>query len=217
METKTGGEVGKQLAQQKDRLASLEKLAESLESTPEANDARIDEIEQLMDEGDRDSIDLADQMVRMMSQEIDAAEEGGKKARVASEFAALKARANSIVGEDGQPGEKRTLAQLVVEIERALARGDVDEAESKMEDVRTLNLTILMRSPGFWVGYFNYLKKEAAQLGLLGLTAKHMERGDTAVRAQNYGELPSVCREIVSMFPPDQRDRVSSGIRSDVK
>ncbi len=217
MESKSTTEVGKQLTAQKDRLASLEALADSLESTPEQNDARIAEVEALMDEGDRDSIDLADQMVRMMSQEIDAAEEGGKKAQIASEWAELKERANGLVGDLGQPGEKRTLATLVTEIERALARGDFDAAESKMEDIRSLNITVLMREPDFWIGYLNYLRKEAERLGLLGLTSKHFERGARAIQAQNIAEIPGVCREIVAMFPSDERDRVSAAIRSDVK
>ncbi|MCX5743932.1 MAG: Hsp70 family protein [Proteobacteria bacterium] len=217
LERKTTTEVGQQLTQQRDRLKDLASLADELETSPEAHDARIAEVEALIDEGDRDSIDLADQMVRMMSQEIDEAETGNKKHRIAAEFEALKERANGLVGELGQPGEKRTLATLIHEIERSLARGDFDAAEGKMDDIRNLNITVLMREPGFWIGYLEYLRKEAERLGLLGLTQKQFERGAQAIQRNDVGELPNVCREIVQMFPSDERERVSAAIRSDVK
>ncbi len=217
LDTKSTGEVGKSLADQKDRLASLEALADQLETTPEQTDARIKDVEALLDEGDRDSIDLADQMVRMMSQEIDAAEDGGRKAFLISEFARLKERGHDIVDDLGQPAEKRQLATLITEIERAMARGDLDGAEAKLEDIKTLNLTVLMREPGFWVGYLKYLMTEAERLGLLDLTRKQFERGAQAIKSNNTSEIPGICREVVQMFPSDERDRVSAAIRSDVK
>jgi len=217
LDTKSTGQVGKSLSDQKDRLASLEALADQLETTPEQTDARIKDVEALLDEGDRDSIDLADQMVRMMSQEIDAAEDGGRKAFLLSEFERLKERGHDIVDDLGQPAEKRQLATLITEIDRALTRGDLDSAESKLEDIKTLNLTVLMREPGFWIGYLNYLLTEAERLGLLDLTRKHFERGAAAAKAGNTGEIAAVCREVVQMFPSDERDRVSAAIRSDVK
>lgn len=59
--------------------------------------------------------------------------------------------------------------------------------------------------------------KEAERLGLMGLTKKHFERGVAAIQRKDYHEVPGVCREIVQMFPSEERARVSSAIRSDVK
>ncbi|HEY4238304.1 MAG TPA: Hsp70 family protein [Kofleriaceae bacterium] len=217
LDTKPANEVGQSLAQQKDRLAALATMADELESSPEQTDARIKDVEQLLEEGDRDSIDLADQMVRLMSQELDAAEDGGKKARLTEDWEKLEARAHDIIDDLGEPGEKRQLATLIQEIQRAFARGDLDLVESKMDDVRTLDMIVLMRQPGFWVSYLEYLKKEADRLGLTAVTQPLFVRGAQAVRAQNVGDIPGICREIVAMFPADQRERVGSAIRSDVK
>jgi molecular chaperone DnaK len=225
LETKPAADVGKSLADQKDRLKALEALADELETEPEAQDERIKEVESLLEEGDRDSIDLADQMVRMMSQDLDAAEDTNRKTRLENEFAALRARATDVIeGDgtkentgDGEPADRRQLAILIAECEKALARGDLDLAESKIDDIRSLNLTVMTRQPWFWVGYLQYLEKEANTLGVYALVAAHFDRGKRAVQQNDYGAIPGVCREIVQMFPSEQRERVSSLIRSNVK
>ena len=38
----------------------------------------------------------------------------------------------------------------LVEADKALARGDLDQVESKIDDIRTLNLTVMTRQPWFW-------------------------------------------------------------------
>ncbi len=223
LETKPANEVGKALSDQKDRLKKLEEMADELDEedissvSEEKNDPRIREVEALLEEGDRDSIDLADQMVRMMSQDLDHAEDGGKKNRLANELEELRQRATEVITADGEPGDKRQLATLLVEADKALARGDLDQVESKIDDIRTLNLTVMTRQPWFWEGYLAYLMKEAERLGLMGLTKKHFERGVAAIQRKDYHEVPGVCREIVQMFPSEERARVSSAIRSDVK
>ncbi len=223
LETKPANEVGKALSDQKDRLKKLEEMADELDEedissvSEEKNDPRIREVEALLEEGDRDSIDLADQMVRMMSQDLDHAEDGGKKNRLANELEEIRQRASDVINADGEPGDKRQLATLLVEADKALARGDLDQVESKIDDIRSLNMTVMTRQPWFWEGYLAYLMKEAERLGLMGLTKKHFERGVAAIQRKDYHEVPGVCREIVQMFPSEERARVSSAIRSDVK
>ncbi|MBA3456604.1 MAG: Hsp70 family protein [Deltaproteobacteria bacterium] len=230
LETKPAADVGKSLAEQKDRLKSLEALADELDQGSEGsgtwvrsesestdNDAKIKEVEQLLEEGDRDSIDLADQMVRMMAQDIDSTEDGGRKSRLTNELEDIRTRATEVIEQDGEPGDKRQLATLLAEADKALTRGDLDLLERKTDDVRSLNLTVMTRQPWFWEGYLAYLMKEAEKLGVMDLTRKHFERGVQAIQKQDFHEVPGVCREIVQMFPAEQRERVGSMIRSDVK
>jgi molecular chaperone DnaK len=217
LETKEAGDVGKALESQKDRLAKLSALADDLEHTPENSDERIDEVEALLEEGDRDSIDLADQMVRMMSQELDLSEADSKKVRIEKLFAELMDDARDLVERSGDTGEKRQLKALIDEYGKAMARGDLDHAESRCVEIRGLNTRVMMRQPGFWIGYFNYLKNEAIKLGLIAVTRKAIERGEYAAQRQNMDELIDVCREILRMFPEDQREKAAGPVRSHVK
>jgi molecular chaperone DnaK len=225
LQAKPAGEVGKALADQKDRMKELEAMADELEAAPAEQDARIQEVEALLDEGDRDSIDLADQMVRMMSQDIDAAEDGGKKARLEREFAEIRARANEVINGDGtqenpgdgEPADRRALEILISECAKAFARGDLELAEHKIEDIRSLNGAVMTRQPWFWVSYLQYLAKEAVNLGVYDQVAKHVERGKHAIERSDFNVIPGLCRDIIQMFPSEQRDRVASLIRSNVK
>ncbi|HEX7839702.1 MAG TPA: Hsp70 family protein [Kofleriaceae bacterium] len=225
LEAKPAAEVGKSLADQKDRLKALEALADELADQPAQHDPRIKEVEALLDEGDRDSIDLADQMVRMMSQDIDAAEDGGRKARLEAEFAEVRGRASDVILGDGtkdhpghgEPADRRQLDILIAECNRAFGRGDLDLAEHKVEDIRSLTIVVLTRLPGYWIGYLKYLAKEATNLGVYELVAKHVERGNQAIARKDFNAIPPLCREIIQMFPSEQRERVASLIRSNVK
>ncbi|MFN0251972.1 MAG: Hsp70 family protein [Kofleriaceae bacterium] len=230
LETKPADDVAKGLAEQKDRLKALEALADDLDASvansgswireeeeKDHHTDRIKEVEALLEEGDRDSIDLADQMVRMMSQDIDATEDGGRKTRLTNELEDVRGRATEVIEADGEPADKRQLAVLLAEADKALQRGDLDLVEKKIDDLRTLNLTVMTRQPWFWEGYLSYLLKEAEKLGVLDLTRKQFERGAQAIQRQDHHEIPNICREIVQMFPAEQRERVGSMIRSDVK
>ncbi len=105
---------------------------------------------------------------------------------------------------------------LAAECEHALARGDLDLAERKIEDLRSLRSAVMMRQPEFWIGFFEYLVEQAKKLGLSAAVATHVDRGRRAIREKNWDTLTEVCRDILETFPSDERDRVSSPIRSNV-
>jgi molecular chaperone DnaK len=248
LETKPAAEVDRSLADQKDRLKALEALADELDAGDQAaiapvapatagalDDApataqdasarQIAEIEALLDEGDRDSVDLADQMVRMMSQNLDAAEDGSRRTRLEREYVEVRARAHELIIGDGtkeapgygEPADRRQLEILTRECDKAFAAGDLELAERKIDDLRSLNLTVMTRQPGFWIGYLKYLAKEAESLGVYGRVAKHVERGQDAINRGDFNAIPPLCRDIIQMFPSEQRERVESVIRSNVK
>ena len=75
----------------------------------------------------------------------------------------------------------------------------------------------MTRQPWFWFGYLQYLEKEANSLGVYALVAKHFDRGKAAIQRNDFSVIPQLCRDIIQMFPSEQRERVSSMIRSNVK
>jgi molecular chaperone DnaK len=216
LEAKPAAAVGTSLAAQRDRLASLAALADELETSPADNQGRIAEVEALLEEGDRDSIDLADQMVRRMTEEIDAAEAGGRKLAMAAEFERLRARATALIRAHGEPSEGRTLATLSAELQRALARGDLDAAQAKLDDLESLGTGVMVRQPEFWVGYFEHLRKQAAARGLQQAAAEHLQRGASAIASRDYAALPAACRAILAALPEETSARIAPSIRSDL-
>jgi len=224
LEAKPASAVGQALADQKSRMDALAELADELDAAPSTQSDSVREIESLLEEGDRDSIDLADQMVRMMSQDLDEVEDDGRYTRLASELAELRARATALITGNGtrentgagDPAERRQLEILVDECQQAQARGDLDLAARRIEDIRTLNTTVATRQPWFWAGYLEYLAKEAVSIGVSALVAPHVHRGRLAITRGEYSAVSQACRDILVMFPSEQQARVESVIRSNV-
>ena len=218
LETKQAGQVGKTLDEQKERLAKLEKMADDLEQAPEDADERVAEVQALIEEGDRDSIDLADQMVRMMSQDLDQAEEVGRARAIEAQFAERLADARSMVGEHGEPAEKRQLEALIVEFREAMKKHDHDLAQTKSDELDSLYSRVLLRQPEYWIGFFNYLSKKLTELGLARGHSDKFERGRHAIQTKQYGALTEVCLELMRLLPENARKEAGSPeVRSHIK
>jgi len=68
---------------------------------------RIECAKALIEEGDRDSIDLADQLVRMMSEKLDTVEGDSRKKKILDFHATLLAEAAQLIPQHGNDAEKR--------------------------------------------------------------------------------------------------------------
>ena len=77
-EERSAEQVNRSLSEQQERLNLLDKQAAELEAGGaarlSAHVERVSEVESLIAEGDRDSVELADQMIRLMTRQIDRVE-----------------------------------------------------------------------------------------------------------------------------------------------
>jgi molecular chaperone DnaK len=209
METKDATQVGKGLADQKDRLAQLESMADALEGKSGTGDARVQEIEALLEEGDRDALDLADQMVRWMSDELDRAEDTGRAGALKTEFAEHAKLLHDLLEKD-DVAERRQIKALTVEFERAMARSDLETAQAKVDAARSLATRILRRHPGYWRSVFKWLCERIDTLNLRTRAAAIIERGRRAADAGAIGPLSEACAELARMLPAEDQDKAAS-------
>jgi len=84
-----------------------------------------------------------------------------------------------------------------------------------VEDVRALYYRVAQRTPGFWVGLFQYLVRRVQELNLMSRARDALERGKAAIDKQNLEALAAVCREVMAMLP--EQEQVGSSIISHVK
>ncbi|WP_163995571.1 Hsp70 family protein [Pyxidicoccus caerfyrddinensis] len=216
METKQATEVSKGLGAQKERLARLEQLAAELEGGDSAPaDQRVQEVEALIEEGDRDSIDLADSMVRLMSEELDQTETVTRGRALEGRFQQLLAAVSELIAKEGDKADKAQVRALGDEFARAMQQGDMELAEAKVEDLRALYFRVAQRTPDFWIGLFNHLAGRMQELDLLSRARDALVRGSTAIKKQDYDILAAVCRELMAMLP--EQEQVGSSIISHVK
>jgi len=217
LETRSATDIGASLAAQKDRLASLASLADELDAgagSAGARSAEIAEIETLLEEGDGDGLDVADQLVRKMTADLDTA--AARKADPKVEFEEESSRAAKLIEEHGELEDKRLRSALDAEIRSALARGDRETALARREELDDLKRDVLVRQPGFWIGLFEHLCEEAARHGVEAQAQSHIERGKAVIARRDIAELPPICFAILKLFPAAERTRIAPALRSDV-
>jgi molecular chaperone DnaK len=220
METKKADDVGKGLAAQKDRLAELEKMAEGLEEqSGGTTDARVKEIESLLEEGDRDAVDLADQMVRWMSRELDQAEDDNRGKALQAKFDEEYQTALELTADPEKGAERRQTEALALEFRAAVKGKDYETAKQKTDDLVALVYRLLRRLPAYWAAVFAHLCERLVQLNLGNAAQGLMNRGQQHVQNQNVGDLAQVCFELAQLLPANEQKNADQlpGVISHVK
>jgi len=227
LETRSADEVMSSLAEQKDRLAKLAALADGLGDSPEHGDARIAEVEALLEDGDRDDIDVADQLVRTMTTAIDAAVVAGEQVSAQTKLAGDVARATEVIDQHGDADQKRIAKVLRDDVQSALARGDGDAARAKSEQLGQVEFDVLARQPRFWIDFFHHLRTRATELRIAAATPL-IRRGEAAIVQRRIDELAEVCHALMALLPEepqapkdqqaarDQQAQFGPAVRSDI-
>jgi molecular chaperone DnaK len=200
---KDAGAVTAGLTEQKERLRQLELQADRLAAEGGSDlDARIGEVEALIAEGDRDSVELADQMVRLMTRQIDKVEAGLRVEKLTGEFAMKLARGRQIIT-DAEP--RRELEHLAVEFQAAIDRGDLPVAESKSEAAGDLVFRAEMTTIEFWRGFLGWLYQRFEALDMLGMAGNRFQLGVEAAQRDDIIGLRIVCVELYQLLPKAER------------
>lgn len=209
METKEKTEVERGLQSQKDRLSELEAMAHKLEGESSGHiDSRLDEVQQLIDEGDEDSVQLAEQLVRIATVEIDQAESQTKLQQLEREFNEYLPEARDIVRDHGNSQEQQAVESLVGEFHEAIVHQDEQRAEAKRDQLYELVDRILFRTPGFWNGMLGHLIKQLEDLGLVSLAESDIQDGIDAANREDMHGVMQACHKLYDRLPRDEKEKV---------
>jgi molecular chaperone DnaK len=208
-EEKSAEQVNQGLTEQQERLKLLEQQAAALETARSSNavDDRVREVESLIADGDRDSVELAEQMVRLMTRQIDALEAETRADGVRMEFEKRVNGWREYLTSKGRGDELNALAR---EFSGALEQGDVALAEGKLEALDALTQKVYVQTIDYWIGLLQHLHGRFQELGLLPLAGDRFDRG---VRAANQGdgqEIVNICMELINLLPREERGKWSA-------
>ena len=205
---KDATQVSAGLEGQLDRLRQLELEADQLAVDGGENlDSRISELEDLISEGDRDSVDLADQMLRMMTRQIDNAEATTHVDALRDKFNNQLRWAEYVVKDSKQNRELNLLAN---EFQSALDRGDNEAAESKFATARNIVFNARVQTIQFWKDMLKWLYERFDSLGMLQLFEQQMREGIAAAEADDLDKLVKVCNELLGLLPQEDRKEFQS-------
>jgi molecular chaperone DnaK len=208
---KDATQVSAGLEEQMDRLRQLELEAESLEAEGGGGvDKRAEEVEQLIGEGDRDSLDIANQLLLVMARHIDQVEGASKTTALMGRFSELSTSAREVVGDDAQVG--RELQALTTEFDDAVKRGDMAAAEARIEAVESLKSRIIVQQPWFWRWYFVRLSEHIKEAGLEVAARPLLQEGQKALYQGDAGmsTLIQVCTRLAAVLPEDKQQDVTA-------
>lgn len=199
-------QVERGLESQKDRLSELEKLAENLDDDEQTSvDTRFREVEELMEEGDADSVQLAEHLLRMATSEIDQFEDDAKMQKATADFDEQAKEALEIVTEYGNDGEKEQLDSLILEFRDAAALHDEKLAQEKREAIEDLVRQVLYRTPGYWYGMLGHLIEQLQNIGQADMAAGEIQEGINAANREDVSGVIAVCQKLYERLPRDER------------
>jgi molecular chaperone DnaK len=216
IEDKTAEQVSTGLVAQVDRLKQLEEEAAALEAAEGGGaaadgdarsgmDHRVREVEDLLAEGDRDSVELAEQMVRLMTHELDKVESDNKSGGLAHSFQSALSFARSIM----ETGKERDQAEsLAREFDDAMAHGDLAVAEAKREALGDLTRRVQFSTFDYWAGLFAHLYNLFNQLKIMEIAGDRFDRGLKAYQAKDIVGLYRVCVELIDLLPGKERGKI---------
>jgi molecular chaperone DnaK len=208
-QSKSAEQVGQGLAEQKERLKQLEEKAAELETSGKppspVMDDKVREVEDLITEGDRDSVELADQLVRLMTRQLDKAESEARTEGLRRAFARRVEAARPLLEHFGRKDE---LEAIIREFQAAMDRDDIAVAEAKHELLDHLARHFWMQTIDYWVQLIQFLYQKFQELKLMPLAGPRFQMGMQAANAGNMHELARICMELINLLPREERGKL---------
>jgi molecular chaperone DnaK len=208
-EAKSAEQVKGGLTEQQERLKALEEQAAELEMKgPKPGtgiDERAREVESLIAEGDRDSIELAEQMLRLMTRHIDQVEEQARVGQLREEFKKRVDGWREFVKEKGRSAELEALNR---EFAAAMDRGDTGVAESKRDALDQMTRQMWVQTIDYWMGLLQYLHQRFQELKLMKLAGSRFDQGVRAANNNDIQGLHDICMELINLLPREEQGKM---------
>jgi molecular chaperone DnaK len=158
---------------------------------------------------DREQADKCESRLLDLKLALDEAEEALEWPNLVAEAEENLRDARKLVAEHGTSEERARLEALEREMRGAIDCHDGAALRQKMTEINRLYGEVLVRQPGFWVGYLNYLVERKDQMRDQALADQLIAQANRAVRQDDLEGLKSAVRQLVSLLPEDERKRAS--------
>jgi molecular chaperone DnaK len=214
IETRSSGEIRQEVKGQRARLAELEKMADELIDSPDVDvDDRVNLIEELLDEGDADDLNQADQMLQKVTGLIDSLEVKDKESNLVRQFGETIESVRQLLAQ-GDAERARQMGALSEEFKNAMERADYKLAETKWKVAQSLEWSLLQEKPEFWRAWFEQLSAAVLQTENAAQARVAIDQGKSA--GNNLHALVQACIELTRLLPHEQQHALPDVIRSHV-
>ncbi len=111
-----------------------------------------------------------------------------------------------VVEAHGQPEEKQRLQGLAGDIERVIAEERVELLRTRVDDVRDLGARIVVRQPGFWIGYLDYLQQRRGHMRNQAASERLFTQARRAINSNDIEALKAAVRQLIALLPPEEQE-----------
>ena len=199
----------------KDQVARLARLRGNANRIGDAQIAailaEIDEqqfarrIEQsLRHENDAEQLGEAERSLRDFASQIDRLEDLLEWPRHLDEAKVLLDSCRKTVGRAGKPEHRRELDGLEKRLDELAASRQMIPLHNWEDEARRLLSLVTESDPGWWIGYFEYLRSQSPAMTDRNAAEMLVRRGEVAKNSApfDFDALKAVCRQLNNLLPP---------------
>jgi molecular chaperone DnaK len=203
-----------ELSREKRRLATVREKAQKTGSL-KANQAlmradgeqMVEQIERSLEaaQGDPGALQQCEKRLRDLKVVVDQAEDALEWPTLVAEAEDQLRDAQRMVNEHGDASEKSRLRTLEGDLRKAIDSGDPDLLRQQLGEIGTLNIQVLQRQPGFWLGFLGYLEERRSLMRDRSEADDLIARGRRAINTNDLDGLKAAVKQLLSLLPPDEQ------------
>lgn len=219
LETKGPGvsELRDNLRRERDRLEETKKkVARTTDAGAEEalqrveQEQMVDQVDRLLSaaEGDAGAVPECETRIRALRVALDQAEDSLQWPALVAEANDNLATARRNVEQWGDAREKAHLQALEADLQRAIESRDPDRLRQQSAELSSLGIVVLTRQDGFWIGYFQHLEERESLMKDAAQASQLFSQGRRAINANDIDGLRAVIRQLVSLLPAEEQEKV---------
>lgn len=110
----------------------------------------------------------------------------------------------------GDQREKTLVAAIVEETRQAMAGNSPEQLRLRLEQLGDLRYAVLLRQPGWWVGYLEYLEKRQGSMGNPASAGQLIAQGRRAINTNDLTGLKAAVRQLIQLLPEDKQQEAQA-------
>lgn len=211
---RSAAEIGVDLEREVERMTELTNQAHDASASSVLPPARRAEAEALVLQvrdladaarGDVDAAKEAEKRLLELKGKLDLGEQSVAWPAAVKEAQEVLQETRQLVAESEGVAEKRLLAELEPELERALEARDLDLLRDAIDELRAVGFRVLDGRIEFWVDYLQYLEERRGAMQDRALADRLFVKGRESAAAKDLTALRATVRQLIPMLPQDER------------
>lgn len=146
----------------------------------------------------------AQRALRRLQMEVDRVSEAARLPLAQHQWTVLVDEVDALISEYGSPNQVQQFAGIRNDGNDALAAGNQPALSRKIDELTSLRLEIFQEQPGWWIGLYQFLVEQQANLVDQATARLLIHEGRRALDQQDFDALKEKCRGLIRLLPDGQ-------------